>query len=37
MTVDRMLPSSEAADLLDLTRQLADRELAPRVAEAEAT
>ena len=37
MTVDRMLPSTEAADLLDLTRQLADRELAPRVAEAEAT
>ncbi len=37
MTVDRMLPSREAADLLDLTRQLADRELAPRVAEAEAT
>jgi alkylation response protein AidB-like acyl-CoA dehydrogenase len=37
MTVDRMLPSQEAADLLDLTRQLADRELAPRVAEAEAT
>ena len=37
MTVDRMLPSREAADLLDLTRQLADRELAPRVAEAEAS
>ena len=36
MTVDRMLPSPEAADLLDLTRQLAERELAPRVAEAEA-
>ena len=37
MTVDRMLPSREAADLLDLTRQLAERELAPRVTEAEAT
>jgi alkylation response protein AidB-like acyl-CoA dehydrogenase len=37
MTVDRMLPTREAADLLDLTRQLAERELAPRVAEAEAT
>ena len=37
MTVDRMLPTREAADLLDLTRQLAERELAPRVVEAEAT
>ena len=37
MTVDRMLPTREAADLLDLTRQLAERELAPRVTEAEAT
>ena len=36
MSVDRMLPTAEAADLLDLTRQLAERELAPRVAEAEA-
>ncbi|MGH3420773.1 MAG: acyl-CoA dehydrogenase family protein, partial [Streptosporangiaceae bacterium] len=37
MTVDRMLPTREAADLLDLTRQIAERELAPRVVEAEAT
>jgi alkylation response protein AidB-like acyl-CoA dehydrogenase len=37
MTVDRMLPTREAADLLDLTRQLAERELAPRVVQAEAT
>ena len=37
MTVDRMLPTREAADLLDLTRELAERELAPRVVEAEAT
>src|SRR3984885_6277818 len=36
MPVDRVRPSREAADLLDLTRQLAERELAPRVAEAEA-
>ncbi|MCW2567764.1 MAG: acyl-CoA dehydrogenase [Mycobacterium sp.] len=36
MAVDRMLPTDEAADLLDLTRELADRELAPRVAEYEA-
>ena len=36
MTVDRMLPSREAADLLALTRELADAELAPRVAEARA-
>ncbi|TQS45949.1 acyl-CoA dehydrogenase family protein [Cryptosporangium phraense] len=31
MAVDRLLPSSEAADLLDLTRAIADKELAPRV------
>ncbi|GAA1292164.1 acyl-CoA dehydrogenase family protein [Pseudonocardia aurantiaca] len=31
MAVDRLLPTQEAADLLALTRQLADRELAPRV------
>ncbi|HEV7757024.1 MAG TPA: acyl-CoA dehydrogenase family protein [Mycobacteriales bacterium] len=36
MAVDRMLPTAEAADLLELTRTLADRELAPRVAEHEA-
>jgi alkylation response protein AidB-like acyl-CoA dehydrogenase len=32
MTVERILPTDEAHDLLDLTRELADRELAPRVA-----
>lgn len=32
MTVDRILPSDEAHDLLDLTTELADRELAPKVA-----
>ncbi|SHN46228.1 acyl-CoA dehydrogenase family protein [Cryptosporangium aurantiacum] len=31
MPVDRLLPSAEAADLLDLTRAIADKELAPRV------
>ncbi|GAA3396863.1 acyl-CoA dehydrogenase family protein [Cryptosporangium minutisporangium] len=31
MSVDRLLPSPEAADLLDLTRAIADKELAPRV------
>jgi alkylation response protein AidB-like acyl-CoA dehydrogenase len=36
VAVDRMLPTAEAADLLDLTRALADKELAPRVAEHEA-
>jgi alkylation response protein AidB-like acyl-CoA dehydrogenase len=35
MAVDRVLPSDEAGQLLELTRQLADRELAPRVAEYE--
>jgi alkylation response protein AidB-like acyl-CoA dehydrogenase len=34
--VSRLVPSQEAADLLDLTRQLAREELRPRVAEAEA-
>jgi hypothetical protein len=33
--VDRHLPTSEAADLLDLTRQIAQDELAPRAAAAE--
>jgi alkylation response protein AidB-like acyl-CoA dehydrogenase len=33
---DRMLPTAEAADLLDLTAEIADRELAPRAAAAEA-
>jgi alkylation response protein AidB-like acyl-CoA dehydrogenase len=31
MAVDRLLPTPEAEDLLALTRQLADKELAPRV------
>ncbi|MGW0435923.1 acyl-CoA dehydrogenase family protein [Micromonospora sp. NPDC003197] len=35
MTVDRILPSDEAYDLLALTTELADRELAPRVTEFE--
>jgi alkylation response protein AidB-like acyl-CoA dehydrogenase len=34
--VDRLLPSPEAADLIALTREIADRELEPRVAECEA-
>jgi len=34
--VDRELPSAEAADLLDLTRDLVTRELAPRADQAEA-
>jgi alkylation response protein AidB-like acyl-CoA dehydrogenase len=33
--VDRLLPNDEAAALLDLTRELADGELAPRVAQFE--
>ena len=32
---DRMLPTSEAGDLLDLTAEIADRELAPKAAAAE--
>ncbi len=35
MAVDRMLPTQEAEDLLDLTRDLADKELATRVDEHE--
>ncbi|MFC1439886.1 acyl-CoA dehydrogenase family protein [Streptacidiphilus sp. N1-10] len=35
-TMDRQLPSEEAADLLALTRELVDRELAPAAAEEEA-
>ncbi|CAN5244144.1 acyl-CoA dehydrogenase [soil metagenome] len=35
MPVQRTLPSAEAADLLGLTRELADKELRPRAAEAE--
>jgi alkylation response protein AidB-like acyl-CoA dehydrogenase len=33
---DRMLPTPEAGDLLDLTTEIAERELAPRAAAAEA-
>ena len=33
---DRMLPTPEAADLIDLAAEIADRELAPRAAAAEA-
>ena len=36
MPVSRMLPTPEAADLLELTRQIAREELAPRAAQAEA-
>jgi alkylation response protein AidB-like acyl-CoA dehydrogenase len=36
MTVERILPTTEAADLLELTREIADRELAPRAADFEA-
>ncbi|MCZ2525941.1 acyl-CoA dehydrogenase [Streptomyces sp. SCUT-3] len=32
MAVDRLLPTPEAAELLALTREIADRELAPRAA-----
>lgn len=35
VTVHRLLPSDEAAELLDLATKLADRELAPRAAAAE--
>ncbi|MFI5956217.1 acyl-CoA dehydrogenase family protein [Cryptosporangium sp. NPDC051539] len=31
MPVDRLLPTPEAADLIDLTRTIADKELAPKV------
>jgi hypothetical protein len=34
--VERVLPTEEAADLLDLTREIADAELAPRVDDYEA-
>jgi alkylation response protein AidB-like acyl-CoA dehydrogenase len=37
MPADRLLPTEEAADLLRLTRDIVTKELAPRVAEAEAT
>ncbi|ABP54708.1 acyl-CoA dehydrogenase family protein [Salinispora tropica] len=35
MTVDRILPTDEAHDLLDLATELADRELAPKAADHE--
>ena len=37
MPVERVLPTTEAADLLALTRELVSRELAPRAADAEAS
>ncbi|WP_300012568.1 acyl-CoA dehydrogenase family protein [Pseudonocardia sp.] len=37
MAVDRLLPTSEATDLLALVRDIADKELAPRVEEHERT
>jgi alkylation response protein AidB-like acyl-CoA dehydrogenase len=36
MTVDRMLPTGEAAELIGLTREIADGDLAPRVDDYEA-
>ncbi|MGI9157478.1 MAG: acyl-CoA dehydrogenase family protein [Marmoricola sp.] len=36
-TVDRLLPDDEARALLELTREIAQKELAPRAAETEAT
>jgi alkylation response protein AidB-like acyl-CoA dehydrogenase len=36
VSVDRILPSDEAYELLDLTREIAQRELAPRAADFEA-
>jgi alkylation response protein AidB-like acyl-CoA dehydrogenase len=36
MPVSRMLPTAEAVDLLELTREIAREELAPRAAQAEA-
>ncbi|QYC39899.1 Acyl-CoA dehydrogenase [Nonomuraea coxensis DSM 45129] len=35
MTVERLLPNQDAADLIDLTREIADKELARRVDEHE--
>jgi len=37
MPVERILPTADAADLIELTREIAARELAPRVEEAERT
>jgi alkylation response protein AidB-like acyl-CoA dehydrogenase len=36
VTVDRILPTAEARDLIDLATEIADRELAPRAADFEA-
>ncbi|GIF77319.1 acyl-CoA dehydrogenase family protein [Asanoa siamensis] len=36
MTIDRVLPTEEAGDLLDLATELADNELAPKAADYEA-
>jgi len=36
VTVDRILPTPEAYDLIELVREIADRELAPRAADFEA-
>ncbi len=37
MTARRLLPTEEAVDLIKLVREIAEKELAPRAAEAEAT
>ena len=37
MPVERILPTADATDLIELTREIAARELAPRVDEAERT
>ena len=37
MPVDRMLPTPEASELIGLVREIADEQLAPRAAQAEAT
>ena len=36
MSVDRLLPTDEGAELVDLVREIARQELAPRAAAAEA-
>ena len=37
MPADRVMPTAEAADLIELVRELCTKELAPRVAQDEAT
>ncbi|MFZ5847928.1 MAG: acyl-CoA dehydrogenase family protein, partial [Actinomycetota bacterium] len=37
MPATRVMPTAEAADLIALTRELVEKELAPAVAQAEAT